>query len=130
MITLTDILLLHEFSIADYGGGEGVRDEGLLLSAISRPFQTFDGEELYATPIEKAAALVESLIVNHPFVDGNKRVGMLAMVALLNECGINIMVSSEELYQFIIAISTGSLTYEDILAWLKVNCFNTGVNSI
>ncbi len=121
MISLTDILLLHEFSIVDYGGAEGIRDEGLLISAISRPFQTFDGEELYPSPLEKAAALLESLIVNHPFVDGNKRVGMLSMVALLAENGMEITADGENLYQFIISVSTGSLDYKQILAWLRVN---------
>ena len=121
MISLTDILLLHEFSIADYGGGDGIRDEGLLFSAISRPFQTFDGKELYESPIEKAAALVESIIINHPFVDDNKRVGMLAMVALLHENRMNVTASGEDLYHFIISISTGTVNYEQILAWLKLH---------
>ena len=77
MIILEDILLLHSDSLKKYGGGDGVRDIGLLESAIARPFQTFDGEDLYSTIIEKAAAIGESLIINHPFVDENKRTGFL-----------------------------------------------------
>ncbi len=73
MIPINDILELHEKSINDFGGSRGIRDIGLLESAIARLFQTFDGEDLYPTTLDKAAALGESLIINHPFVDGNKR---------------------------------------------------------
>ena len=83
MIALDDILELHKRSIADYGGLNGIRDIGLLESAIARAYQTFEGNDLYPTPYEKAAALGESLITNHPFIDGNKRTGMAAMYALL-----------------------------------------------
>ena len=72
MILIEDILLLHYLSIEEFGGSHGIRDEQLLHSAIARPYQSFDGQELYPTPIEKAAALCESIIVNHPFIDGNK----------------------------------------------------------
>jgi death-on-curing protein len=71
MITKKEILQLHELSIQTYGGAHGIRDEGMLESAIARPFQTFGGEDLYPTVYEKAAAFAESLIINHPFVDGN-----------------------------------------------------------
>lgn len=121
MISLTDILQLHEYSIDEYGGSRGVRDEGLLLSAISRPYQTFDGKELYSAPIEKAAAVGESLIVNHPFVDGNKRVGMLVMLAFLKEYGLEVTAQSDELYNLIISISTGTLGFEGIVDWLQSN---------
>jgi death-on-curing protein len=75
MIEKNYILKLHYRSIEAYGGSHGVRDEGLLESAIARHFQTFGGDDLYPSTFEKAAALCESLIVNHPFVDGNKRTG-------------------------------------------------------
>lgn len=77
MISEADILLLHEFSVLDFGGSKELRNRNLLLSAINRPFQTFDGKELYQSPFEKAAALGESLIINHPFVDGNKRTAFI-----------------------------------------------------
>ena len=69
MILLEDILNLHKYSIQKYGGSEGLRDSGLLESAIARPFQTFGGEDLYPSVFEKAAALGESLIINHPFIE-------------------------------------------------------------
>ncbi len=121
MITVADVLELHEKSITDFGGSPGIRDMGLLESAIARPFQTFGGADLYPTILEKAAALAESLIINHPFIDGNKRTGMLAMVSLLmnDQCQLN--ASSDDLYNFVINISTGALSLDGIVEWLKAN---------
>jgi death-on-curing protein len=121
MISLEDILLLHEFSIQDFGGASGVRDIGMLESAVSRLFQTFGGEELYPSPYEKAAALAESLIKNHPFIDGNKRTGVLAMIALLKEYNKDLNVENKDLYSFTISISTGETKFEKIVDWLKKN---------
>jgi len=119
MISETDILLLHKLSIVDFGGAREVRDRNLLLSAVSRPFQTFDGKELYPSPYEKAAALGESLIINYPFVDGNKRTALLAMLALLEEYSIKLSADSDEVYNFVIAMSTAEKRFEEIVAWLK-----------
>ena len=94
---------------------------GLLESAIARPFQTFGSEDLYPTTFEKAAALAESLIINHPFVDGNKRTGMLAMVSLLINDQYQLNASSDDLYNFVINISTGALSFDGIVEWLKAN---------
>jgi death-on-curing protein len=121
MISEADILLLHEFSILDFGGSPEIRDRELLLSAIGRPFQTFDGKELYPDPIEKAAALGESLIINHPFVDGNKRTALLAMLALLEHYNIAFSSDEHEMYNFIIAMSTGEKKFENIVDWLRSN---------
>jgi len=119
MISEADILLLHEFSIRDYGGAKEIRDRGVLLSAISRPFQTFEGKELYKTPIEKAAALDESLIINHPFLDGNKRTAILAMLALLAEFGIELKVEENELFNVVMSMSTGEKKFDQIVEWLN-----------
>jgi death-on-curing protein len=121
MILIEDILLLHSKSIIDFGGSHGVRDLGLLESAMARPFQTFDGKDLYPTIFEKAAALGESLIINHPFVDGNKRTGMLAMVSLLLNSNLRFTAAPEEFYHFIINISTGSMPFDKVVEWLKEN---------
>lgn len=121
MILIEDILELHERSITDFGGAHGIRDLGVLESAIARPFQTFGGDELYKNVFEKAAALGESLIVNHPFVDGNKRTGMLAMVSLLINYGYSFTSTAEDLYVFIINISTGSISFETMVEWLKTS---------
>ncbi|WP_118974367.1 type II toxin-antitoxin system death-on-curing family toxin [Taibaiella koreensis] len=121
MIDLQDILHMQNASIEDFGGEKGIRDPELLASALARPFQTFDGSELYPSVIEKAGALAESLIVNHPFVDGNKRIGFLAMFALLQEHAIVFSASEVELYDFIIRISTGALNITEIITWIRVH---------
>lgn len=121
MILVVDILALHQKSIIDFGGSHGIRGIGLLESAIARPFQTFGGEDLYPTIFEKAAALAESLIINHPFVDGNKRTGMLAMSGFLIVNNFYFTADSPDFYNFVINISTGSLSFEEIVEWLKNN---------
>ena len=121
MILLEDILNLHQFSIQKYGGSEGLRDSGLLESAIARPFQTFGGEDLYPSVFEKAAALGESLIINHPFIDGNKRTGAVAMSALLEDEGLIFSAEEEDFYNFVISISTREKKFDEIVEWLKKN---------
>jgi death on curing protein len=121
MILLEDILDIHEKSLKDYGGGSGVRDLGLLESAIARPFQTFGGEDLYPDPFTKAAALGESLIINHPFVDGNKRTGIVAVLTLLMEYNFYVNSSEDDLYNLTIDISTGKIKFDEIVQWLKIN---------
>lgn len=119
MITVEDILQLHTLSINKYGGSHGLRDEGLLLSAIARPYQTFDGIDLCPTVQEKAAAIIESLVINHPFVDGNKRIGFLAMFTVLKFGGYKLTASQDEAYTLTINISTGETKFEQIVDWLK-----------
>jgi death-on-curing protein len=79
MIDIEDVLKIHEFLINKFGGSEGVRDIDLLKSAIGRPFQTFDKKDLYKSHVEKSAVIIESIVSNHPFIDGNKRVGYVFM---------------------------------------------------
>ncbi len=119
MIDIKDILTLHFLSIEDFGGTHGLRDEKLLLSAISRPYQTFDGIELYPTAFDKAAALGESLISNHPFIDGNKRIGLLAMLALLMSEQVKVTANQDDTYQLIIGMSKGEIKFDQIVEWLK-----------
>ena len=83
-LTIDDIMLLHEKIIDKTGGIRGIRDVGLLEMAVSSPFVSFDGEDLYKTVEEKAEQLCNSLIRNHPFLDGNKRIGILAMLVFLD----------------------------------------------
>ena len=122
MILLEEILELHKHSIIDYGGADGIRDLGLLESAIARPFQTFGGNDLYPSVFEKAAALGESLIVNHPFIDGNKRTGFLAKASFMSEEGYFLKATQEEAYNFTIQIASGIATFDQIVVWLKENC--------
>ena len=126
MIAIQDILALHIASIEKFGGAHGIRDLGLLESAVARPFQTFGGEELYPHPIDKAAALCESLIVNHPFTDGNKRIGFIALAALLLEYGLKLTATQQEAYDTMISVSTGQLRFEGLVDWLKGNVVQVG----
>ncbi len=121
MITKEVALQLHELSIINYGGGIEIRDEGLVESAIARPYHTFGGEDLYPTIYEKAAAIAESIIINHPFIDGNKRTGYLLMLAILEEGKLEFSVPNHEIYSLIIGISTGGIKFEQIVNWLKQN---------
>jgi len=84
MIQVTEVEQLHKLLIDNFGGSQGVRDREALASALSRPFQTFDGRDLYPSIIEKAASLIESILINHPFIDGNKRAGYFLITTLSN----------------------------------------------
>ncbi len=83
-ISTDEVLAIHANLIRRYGGLSGVRDRGLLESALARPFQSFNGEDLYPSLEQKAAAILESIVKNHPFIDGNKRTGYVLMRLLLN----------------------------------------------
>jgi death on curing protein len=102
-------------------GGFGVRDFGLLASALQRPFQTFESAELYPSILQKAAALIESILINHPFIDGNKRTGYVLTRLLLLQNGYNIEASQQDKYDFVISIASGQLKFDDIVQWLESN---------
>jgi len=121
MISEREVLEIHSILIGRFGGSEGVRDQELLDSALNRPYQTFDGQELYPSPVDKAAAIIESIVKNHPFVDGNKRTGyVLARLLLMNEQR-DIHANQKDKYQFVISISTGELNFNQIKEWLDKN---------
>ncbi len=126
MITKEEILLIHNQVVLLHGGADGVRDMNGLESAIARPYQSFDREDLYPSCFEKAAAIGESIIMNHPFVDGNKRTGYVLMETVLRLEGFKISAADNELYQFVIDISTGAKRFEEIVDWLKKNTKATG----
>lgn len=121
MISIADIEILHNILIEKYGGATGIRDMASLESAIARPFQTFDYTDLYPTVIEKAASLIESILINHPFVDGNKRTGYVLMRLFLNQRDIDLNSSEEEKYVFTVSIASGQLKYDGIVEWIKAN---------
>lgn len=121
MISIEQVLKIHTIAIEKFGGANGVRNIGGLESALARPFQTFSGQDLYATVFEKAAAIGESIIMNHPFIDGNKRTGYLLLEGLLRHEGYKIKSSDTNLYDFVIDISTGTISFEEIVKWLKDN---------
>ena len=113
------ILLLHQVMAEATGGDVGVRDEALLESAIETIYSTFDGVELYPTKEEKAAKLGYSLISNHAFVDGNKRIGMYIMISFLELNGIKIDATNDEVYKLGMAVADGSADNDYILKWIN-----------
>jgi death-on-curing protein len=119
MITVEIAIKIQSILIEKFGGASGIRDKSLLESALGRPYQTFDKKDLYNTPIEKSAALIESIINNHPFIDGNKRFGYVAMRLLLLEEGLDLMATEDEKYDFVIAIAKGELKYSKICDWIN-----------
>ncbi|MEI7724937.1 MAG: type II toxin-antitoxin system death-on-curing family toxin [Bacteroidota bacterium] len=121
MIKVDLVITIHELLIEKYGGIHGIRDSKGLNSAITRPFMTFDQQELYPTPISKAAALIESLICNHPFLDGNKRIGYVMMRFFLLQNKLDIKATQSEKYNFVIKIANGQIQFEQILTWIKEN---------
>lgn len=118
MISKTLAIELNKIISEASGGSSGLRDESLLLSALNRPFQTFDGKDLYPSIIDKSTALFESIIINHPFIDGNKRMAYAFMRILLTEAGFTIDANEDEKYKFVIAASEGKLNHEEIKNWI------------
>jgi death-on-curing protein len=118
LISLEELVWMHTIAVTEFGGSQGIRDRGLLESAIARPLATFEGKNLYDTPFKRAAALAESLVLNHGFVDGNKRTAMYAMAAWLEREGHFIDAARGELRDFALAIASHELSTEQIVAWL------------
>ena len=112
------VKLLHQLMAQATGGNEGLRDEGLLDSALESAFATFDGAELYPSKEEKAAKLAFSLVSNHAFVDGNKRIGVYVMLSFLEINGIHIDASDGDVVRLGLGIADGSMKYEEILSWI------------
>ena len=112
------VKLLHQLMAEATGGSAGVRDEGLLDSAIENAFATFGGEELYPSKEEKAASLAYSLISDHAFVDGNKRIGVYVMLSFLELNGIRIEASDDDVIKLGLGTADGSMKRDEILAWI------------
>ena len=112
------VLLMHERLIEATRGSIGIRDEGMLDSALSNPFQSFAGEELYPSVQAKAARLCYGLVKNHPMVDGNKRIGAHVMLVFLMLNGYELSYTQQELSQTILDLASGSLNADDIQQWL------------
>jgi death-on-curing protein len=118
-LTKTQVLLLHQALIEAHGGSAGIRDEGLLDSALETPFQTFGGQYLLPTVQQKAVRLGFGLIMNHPFVDGNKRIGTHVMLTLLAMNGIELKYTQNELYEIILDVAADKTSYDEFLSWVQ-----------
>lgn len=121
MIDVNKVIIIHDELIDKLGGGKGVRDWGLLDAALNRPYATFDGIDLYPTPFDKAAALLESILINHPFIDGNKRTAYVLMKFILFRDGIILTAPQAEKYKMVIEASIGNLRFDEIKEWLLLN---------
>ena len=121
MIRLTkeQVVLLHEKLIERYGGIKGIREEGLLDSALHAPFHSFGGIEAYPTLLGKAARLCYGLVKNHPFYDGNKRIGALVLLTTLDLNKLEITMTSEELEEEILSLAGGEISFEAFLNWVQ-----------
>lgn len=122
MISTEDVLKIHNLLIGQFGGRHGVRDKSSLDSAINRPFATFDQQELYPEPVDKAAAILESIVTNHPFIDGNKRTGYVLARLLLLKSGLDIKATQEDKYKMVIAVSRGEWKFVQIRDWMTERC--------
>lgn len=120
-LTLADVLETHEAIINAIGGTHGVKDEKLLDSAHAQPQMTFGSEDFYPTTAEKAAALAFSLIQNHPFNDGNKRIGHGAMVLFLDLNGYDLVDEIDEQERVILAVAASKMEREEFTEWVKAH---------
>lgn len=118
VITKEQALMMHRELIRAHGGEDGVRDEGLLDSALNAPFQTFDGQPLVSSLQQKAARLCYGLVMNHPFVDGNKRAGAHIMLTFLALNGMELNYTQRELYEIILSVAAGETSCDGLLQWI------------
>mgnify|MGYP000167986741 CR=1 FL=1 len=120
-LTKEQILLMHSLCISQTGGADGIRDDGLLDLAVNSPYQSFGGIDLYPSIQTKAAQICFSLINNHPFVDGNKRIGILVMLTILELNGITVETSDDALISLGLSVAQGNTNSDAIAEWIIAN---------
>lgn len=118
-LSLEEVLFIHDQAVKRFGGSFGVREMHLLESALSRPQASFDGQDLYESIFDKAAALMHSLLKNHPFVDGNKRTSLATTGIFLKINGYDLIHNHSKEIEFAMHVENGSLSLEEIADWLK-----------
>ena len=128
-LSLGEVLALHRRILAESGGRLGVRDLGAIASALSQPKVSVGGEDAYPTLVDKAAALGYSLIRNHGFFDGNKRIAHAAMEVFLVLNGMELRASVDEQERFILSLAAGEVSREGLADWLRSNTISTGSGS-
>lgn len=119
LLTIDEIMGLHTKLTAKTGGSDGLRDRGLLESAVCSAESSFGGQEVYPTLPEKAARLLYALVSNHAFVDGNKRIGVLVMLVTLRLNGLNLRYTQAELITLGLSAADGTMKYHQILDWIR-----------
>lgn len=118
-LTKDEVLRIHEVAIARFGGLDGVRDEGMLESALAQPHMTFDGIELYPSVEERAARYAYGICKDHPFIDGNKRVAAACLATYLRLGGVNFRPPHGEFLRVMLALAAGTLCYEELVSWVR-----------
>jgi death-on-curing family protein len=118
-LTLEEVLAIHFDQINRYGGSHGVRELNLLIAAISRPQATFGGFDLYSDVFSKASALLQSLVMNHPFVDGNKRTAIVSTARLLAINGYELKMARKDLINITLEVESKKKSIEGVASWLK-----------
>lgn len=124
-LTVVQVLFLHDQSIKKFGGSGGIRDLGLVESAVARPQASFDDQDLYQSIFDKAAALLESLLKNHPFIDGNKRTALMSAGLFLTRNKYKLVNSHQEEIDFTLKVANESLELKEISSWLEKNSQKT-----
>lgn len=123
-ISIEQIAFLHDELIKETGGSSGLRDGSLLESAILSPLQTFDGKDLFPTLIDKAVRLACGLIQNHPFIDGNKRIGAHAMLVILSLNGISLRYTQKELAEIFLQLAANLIGFDELKEWIYFHLVN------
>lgn len=121
ILSVEQVLLLHQELINQFGGQQGIRDKGLLESACSSPFQSFDGIDMYPSIEEKGAHLCYSLVMDHPFIDGNKRIGIHAMLVFFELNQIHLQYTQEELYTVILQMASANYSPQAFYHWIVIH---------
>ena len=119
LLSLAEVIELHRRIIDSSGGSHGIRDRGALESSVAQPRMSFDGQDLYPNLVEKVAALGSSLVQNHPFIDGNKRIGHAALEVTLVLSGFELNASVDEQEKIILDLAAGQLTREEFTDWTR-----------
>jgi len=125
LLTLEELVFFHTVAIDEFGGATGIRDRGALESALARPAARFGSQRVYKTPFQRAAALMEALIQNHGFVDGNKRTAIMAAAYWLEREGFRLDANQDELVRVVIDIATHKVDLETLASWLERNSQST-----
>ncbi len=114
-----DIIYLHSKLVFKFGGSDGIRDEGMLESALNTPLQTFDSTDLYPTPADKMARLSFGLAMDHPFYDGNKRIAAKALDVGLKANGVILLATNDEMIDEFLSLASSNVSYPDFLLWVQ-----------
>lgn len=121
MITVSKAERVHALLVAEFGGATGLRDTGGLEASLARPYQTFGGQDLYPDAIGKAAAMLEGVIIRHPWMDGNKRTGYVLMELVLEEGAVQLYATEDEKYAMTIRVAEGKSSIEEIRRWIEAH---------